>query len=285
MTGLVGPIAKLMAHDKVMKVCDMYADNAYGQGADKDFRRIYPQFLPAADIIATPTTLDTVPSRLAEIQKCTANAHDTMVTLMYGIGQGDQVLKQSLEHSLVKKFYFAEDFETPDIFKPLGWQHFDGEIGVSGAAVGTGYDKMEQEYQAKYGTRTQVPLSEMNYDAIVLAALAAAKANSLTSADIRNSVYSVANGPGDKIGVGPDEIKKALSAIDAGKAIDFEGLSGVGYLDNGEPVRNTSRVWRIDAAQQAIVQEGYTLFDAAANTISYTPLSSCKAVCDPSVFK
>lgn len=284
-TGLVGPIAKLMAHDKVMKVCEMYADNAYGQGADKDFRRLYPQFLPGADIIATPTTLDTVPSRLGDIQKCTANGHDTMVTLMYGIGQGDQVLKEALEHSLVKKFYFAEDFETPDIFKPLGWQHFDGEVGVSGAAVGAGFDKMEQEYQAKYGTKTQVPLTEQNYDAIVLAALAAEKANSLTSADIRNAVYPVANGPGDKIGVGPDEIKKALSDIDASKAIDYEGVSGVQYLDNGEPVRNTARVWRIDAGQQAIVQEGYTVFDAVANAITYTPLSTCKAVCDPSAFK
>lgn len=284
-TGLVGPIAKLMAHDQVKKVCDMYADNAYGQGADKDFRRLYPQFLPGADIIATPTTLDTVPSRLADIQKCTANGHDTMATLMYGIGQGDQVLKQALENSLVKKFYFAEDFETPDIFKPLGWQHFDGEVGVSGAAVGAGFDKFEQEYQAKYGTRTQVPLTEGNYDAILLAALATEKANSLTSADIRNAVFTVANGPGDKIGVGSDEIKRALSAIDAGKAIDYEGVAGVQYLDNGEPVRNTSRVWRLDAAQQAIVQEGYTVFDAVANTITYTPLSTCKVVCDPSVFK
>ena len=143
---------------------------------------------------------------------------------------------------------------------------------------------MEKEYQAANSKKTEVPLTEMNYDAVVLAALAAAKANSLTSQDIRNKMYDVSNGPGDKIGVGSSEIKKALDNIAAGKKIDYDGVAGVEYLDNGEPVRNTARVWRIDAAQQAIVQEGYSVFDANANTITYTKLSSCKIICDPSIF-
>jgi branched-chain amino acid transport system substrate-binding protein len=282
--GLVGPIAKLMAHDKVTQVCDMYADNAYGQGADTTFQKLYPQFLPGASIIRTATTVDTVPSRMADLQKCTANGHNTMAALMYGVGEGDQVLKEGLENNLITKAYMGEDFETSQIFQPLGWQHFDGWLGVSGAAVGANLDSMEQEYQAKNGVKTKVPLTEMSYDGVVLAALAAAKANSTDRQAIRDAVFGVANGPGDTIDVGPNQIKRALSDIASGKSIDYAGVSGVQYLDNGEPVRNTARVWRIDATQQAIVQEGYVVFDATALKFQYTPLPTCKLVCDPSIF-
>jgi len=56
------------------------------------------------------------------------------------------------------------------------------------------------------------------------------------SASIAKNVMAVANGPGKKIYAG--DLKKALDLLAKGKAVDYEGATGVIFTDVGEHVGN-----------------------------------------------
>ena len=51
---------------------------------------------------------------------------------------------------------------------------------------------------------------------------------------IAKNVMDVANGPGEKIY--PGDLKKALDLLAKGKAVDYEGATGVTFTDVGEHV-------------------------------------------------
>ena len=53
---------------------------------------------------------------------------------------------------------------------------------------------------------------------------------------IAKNVMAVANGPGKKIY--PGQLKKALDLLAKGKAVDYEGATGVVFTDAGEHVGN-----------------------------------------------
>jgi len=53
---------------------------------------------------------------------------------------------------------------------------------------------------------------------------------------IAKNVMAVANGPGKKIY--PGQLKKALDLLAKGKAVDYEGATGVVFTDVGEHVGN-----------------------------------------------
>ena len=53
---------------------------------------------------------------------------------------------------------------------------------------------------------------------------------------IAKNVMAVANGPGTKIY--PGQLKKALKLLADGKAVDYEGATGVVFTDVGEHVGN-----------------------------------------------
>jgi branched-chain amino acid transport system substrate-binding protein len=191
-------------------------------------------------------------------------------------------MKDGVENRLVKKFYMDEDQEAPDIFNANGWEPFDGLIGFSGSGLpGEGLDYYRDAYQRMYGGVPDTPLSEMVYDAVFLAALAATKANASTSPEIRDHVYDIANAPGEKIGPGADEYKRAVDLIQQGQDIDYTGVSGtIEYDDQGQNLTGGSKMWHVDAANKSLPVDGYVLYDAAAGTYTFTPVDGCK-FCDP----
>jgi branched-chain amino acid transport system substrate-binding protein len=265
--GLMGPIAKLIADDGHKNICVMYVDNAYGQSARDSFHEIFTALVPDASLqeVGIPDAVAT--SYLSELQTCTENGHDIVATPAYGEGQADVFMKEGIENSLVKRFYFTEDQESTAIFEKDGWDAFDGMVGASGSGLpGPGLTYFRTAYTNLWGSPPDVPLTEENYDAVILAALAAAKANSDVSSDIRDSVYDVANAPGEKIGAGPEEMKKALDLIAAGQDIDYDGVTAhIEYDDQGQNLIGGARIWHVDAASKTLVTDYFLKFDAVTN--------------------
>ena len=70
------------------------------------------------------------------------------------------------------------------------------------------------------------------YDAAALIILAMQASGSADRKGIADNVMAVANGPGKKIY--PGELKKALDLLAKGKAINYEGATGVTFTDVGE---------------------------------------------------
>ncbi|MGE0239094.1 MAG: ABC transporter substrate-binding protein [Parvibaculaceae bacterium] len=279
---MMAPIAKMAASDGVKRVCVMFVNNAYGQSAEASFKEAFLKLVPDGSVLSAGIPDATAASYLSELKTCTADGHDTVVAAAYGEGQSDVFMKEGLEYGLVKKFYFDEDQETPSLYEKLGWEPFDGSIGMSGSAIpGPGLDYFIQAYTAKYGAAPDMPLVEMNYDAVVLLALAAAKAGTADPTAIRAAIFEVANGPGEKIGPGVDELKKALALIKEGKPIDYIGVTGMNdYDDRGENRVGGAKFWHIDAKEKKIVTDGFVRYDRNAGTFEFLPSKDCK-ICKP----
>jgi branched-chain amino acid transport system substrate-binding protein len=278
--GLIDPIAKTMAVDGITRACVMYVDNAYGQGGKDEFLKVFPAFKPGADIqaVAIPDAVGT--TYLAELQKCTANGHDTVVALAYPDGQADVFVKEALENHLAKKIYFDEDQESVEFFNKVGWAPYDSMKGFSGDALpGPGQELFRSEYRKAYGSLPSIPLTEGNYDGAVLVALAAAKAQSAKSSDIRDQMYAVANSPGTAVGPGPTDLKNAFNLIAQGKKIKYTGATdNIEFDDQGQEVVAAAKMWHVDAANKQVPVDGFA--KGVQGVFKFFPSPGCK-YCNP----
>ena len=82
------------------------------------------------------------------------------------------------------------------------------------------------------GIDSSGPYTGESYDAAALIVLAMQAGKSADRASIAKNVMGVANGPGTKIY--PGELKKGLDLLAKGKAVDYEGATGVNFTDVGE---------------------------------------------------
>ena len=82
------------------------------------------------------------------------------------------------------------------------------------------------------GIDSSGPYTSESYDAAALIVLAMQAGGSADRASIAKNVMAVANGPGKKIY--PGELGKALDLLAKGKAVDYEGATGVNFTDVGE---------------------------------------------------
>jgi branched-chain amino acid transport system substrate-binding protein len=75
-----------------------------------------------------------------------------------------------------------------------------------------------------------------SYDATALMLLAMQAANSTDSKVYKDKIMEIANGPADGSGekILPGQLGHALELIAAGKAIDYDGASGVTLVGEGE---------------------------------------------------
>lgn len=81
-----------------------------------------------------------------------------------------------------------------------------------------------------------------NFDAVMLCALAAVAAGSSEGSDIVSQVAEVSGPPGDKYDY--TQLSDAISALQSGEDIDFDGVSGPIDLDeNGDPTVANYEVW------------------------------------------
>ena len=94
------------------------------------------------------------------------------------------------------------------------------------------------------------PFLAQTYDTVVLIALAAAKAGTITdSKAIRNALRDVATGPGIEVSGEPEGIKEALKLIADGKDIDYEGVSGSLEFNESGDVNGTIEIWKIEGGE------------------------------------
>ena len=82
------------------------------------------------------------------------------------------------------------------------------------------------------GIDSSGPYTGESYDAAALITLAMQAGGKADRNAVQKNVMSVANAPGTKIY--PGQLKKALDLLSNGKAVNYEGETGVEFTDVGE---------------------------------------------------
>lgn len=114
-------------------------------------------------------------------------------------------------------------------------------VPPEGGEAAEAFDTLFQE-RAKAGVERQT-FDAHAFDAVILAFLAAAAANSSDPADMKEEMQAVSGPPGDPFTF--EQLADALTAVADGEDIDYQGASGpIDWDAGGDPTAATYELWR-----------------------------------------
>jgi ABC-type branched-subunit amino acid transport system substrate-binding protein len=133
-----------------------------------------------------------------------------------------------------------------------------------GSVLTNGYNIFVGEYAKAYGEVPPLPYMTNMYDAVVLVGLAMKAAQiggvkEMTGVAIRDHLRQVANPPGEVVGPGAADLKKAMQLLDAKQKINYEGAAGSCDFDENGDVLTAIEIWKFAAGKIVTVRLEYDI--------------------------
>ena len=221
-------LADITKDRKVKSVAITYTNNDYGKGlAD-----VYKAAVEAHGITVTTVAAheDGKADYSAEVATLASAGGDAVAVIGYIDQGGKGIIQASLDSGAFDKFILSDgmigDSLTDNFGKALN-KSFGSLPGSTGKGAGVFADVAKAA-----GIDSSGPYTGESYDAAALIALAMQAGGKADRATIQQNVMAVANAPGKKIY--PGELGKALDLLAKGKAVNYEGATGVEMTDVGE---------------------------------------------------
>jgi ABC-type branched-subunit amino acid transport system substrate-binding protein len=228
------------------KVATIYVNNAYGQGLSDIFAKSFEA--EGGTITAQVSTEQEQPTYLSELQAATKDNPDAVAALTYP-QSAEVYLKEGFENKLLTNVLFCDGTQSQDIVKAVGADKLEGMEGTVAAAAQIPAD-WQSEFEAIYGPLPHLPYIPESYDAVVMVALGAEKAQSTDPAKIRDAMRTLNDPAGEKVTSGAAGIKQALDLIHQGKPINYQGASGFsGWDKNGDVPSGYIQTWKYSGGQ------------------------------------
>ncbi len=221
-------LADITKDRKVKSVAITYTNNDYGKGlAD-----VYKAAVEAHGIKVTTVAAheDGKADYSAEVATLASAGGDAVAVIGYIDQGGKGIIQASLDSGAFDKFILSDgmigDSLTDNFGKDLN-KSFGSLPGSTGKGAGVFADVAKAA-----GIDSSGPYTGESYDAAALITLAMQAGGKADRATIQQNVMAVANAPGKKIY--PGELGKALDLLAKGKAVNYEGATGVEMTDVGE---------------------------------------------------
>ncbi len=222
-------------------VATMYVNNAYGQGLSENFAKAFEAL--GGTVTAQVPHEQEQASYLAELQKATADKPDAIAALSYP-QSATVYLREGFENNLITNVLFCDGTKSEDIIQAVGADKLEGMEGTVSAAAEVPA-AWKSEFVAEYGELPPLPYIAESYDAVIMIALGAEKAQSADPAKIRDAMRTLNDPSGEKVTSGAAGIKKALDLIHQGKAVNFQGASGFsGWDAKGDLPSGFIEIWK-----------------------------------------
>lgn len=262
-----GPVlAQLATEIGLTSVCNMFINNAYGQGLSEAFTESFEE---AGGTITADVPHESEQATYgSELGTCTDGTPDALAAIAYPESAG-VFLKEAVEAGDVDTFLFVDGTKSTSMLDALGWDLFDGTRGTApGALTRDVGEAFETRYTAEYGELPALPFIRETYDAVYLMALAAEKALA-DDIDIREALRAVSNPPGETINPGTEGFTAALAAIAAGNDIDYDGAAGPVDMDeNGDVLIGAIETFTTDAASETFVVDEVFRVDLSTGEVT-----------------
>ena len=224
-----GQILADITKDRAVKsVAITYTNNDYGKGlAD-----VYSAAVKAHGIKVTTVAAheDGKADYSSEVATLASAGGDAVAVIGYLDQGGKGIIQGSLDSGAFDKFILSDgmigDSLTDSFGKDLN-KSFGSIPGSTGKGAGV-FSKVAKSA----GIDSSGPYTGESYDAAALITLAMQAGGKADRNTVQKNVMSVANAPGTKIY--PGQLKKALDLLASGKAVNYEGATGVEFTDVGE---------------------------------------------------
>ena len=226
-----GQILADITKDRGIKsVAITYTNNDYGKGlAD-----VYEAAVKAHGIKVTAVASheDGKGDYSAEVAVLAAAGGDAVAVIGYVDQGGKGIIQASLDSGAFDTFILSDGMIGNSLTDAFG-KSLNKSFGSLPGSTAKG-SKIFATVAEAAGIDPSGPYTGESYDAAALIVLAMQAGGSADRDSIAKNVMAVANGPGKKIY--PGELKKGLDLLAKGKAIDYEGATGVTFTDVGEAV-------------------------------------------------
>ena len=226
-----GQILADITKDRGIKsVAITYTNNDYGKGlAD-----VYEAAVKAHGISVTAVAAheDGKGDYSAEVAVLAAAGGDAVAVIGYVDQGGKGIIQASLDSGAFDTFILSDGMIGNSLTDAFG-KSLNKSFGSLPGSTAKG-SKIFATVAEAAGIDPSGPYTGESYDAAALIVLAMQAGGSADRGSIAKNVMAVANGPGKKIY--PGELKKGLDLLAKGKAIDYEGATGVTFTDVGEAV-------------------------------------------------
>jgi len=221
-------LADITKDRKIGSVAVTYTNNDYGKGlAD-----VYAAAAKAHGIKVTTTAAheDGKADYSAEVATLASAGGDAVAVIGYLDQGGKGIIQASLDSGAFDTFILSDGMIGDSLTDAFG-KSLNKSFGSLPGSTGKGAGVFTKVASAG-GIDSSGPYTGESYDAAALIVLAMQASGSADRKGIADNVMAVANGPGKKIY--PGQLKKALDLLAKGKAVDYEGATGVNLTDVGE---------------------------------------------------
>ena len=212
----------------VKSVAITYTNNDYGKGlAD-----VYEASVKAHGINVTTVAAheDGKADYSAEVAVLAAAGGDAVAVIGYLDQGGKGIIQGSIDSGAFDTFILSDGMIGQSLVDAFG-KGLSKSFGSLPGSTGKGAGIFTKVASAA-GIDSSGPYTGESYDAAALLVLAMQAGGSADRSSIAKNVMAVANGPGKKIY--PGQLGKALDLLAKGKAVDYEGATGVTFTDVGE---------------------------------------------------
>ena len=221
-------LADITKDRKVKSVAITYTNNDYGKGlAD-----VYAAAVKAHGIKVTAVAAheDGKADYSAEVATLASAGGDAVAVIGYLDQGGKGIIQGALDSGAFDTFILSDGMIGQSLVDTFG-KSLSKSFGSLPGSTGKGAGIFTKVAKAA-GIDSSGPYTGESYDAAALITLAMQAGGKADRATVQQNVMSVANAPGKKIY--PGELKKALDLLAKGKAINYEGATGVEFTDVGE---------------------------------------------------
>jgi len=221
-------LANITKDRKIKSVAITYTNNDYGKGlAD-----VYAAAVKNHGIKVTAVTAheDGKADYAAEVATLASAGGDAVAVIGYLDQGGKGIIQGSLDSGAFDTFILSDGMIGDSLTDAFG-KSLNKSFGSLPGSTGKGAGVFTKVAKAA-GIDSSGPYTGESYDAAALITLAMQAGGKADRSTIQQNVMSVANAPGKKIY--PGELKKALDLLAKGKAINYEGATGVEFTDVGE---------------------------------------------------
>ena len=221
-------LADITKDRKVKSVAITYTNNDYGKGlADVYEAAVKAHGLKVTTVLAHEEGKG---DYSAEVATLASAGGDAVAVLGYLDQAGAQIIQGSLDAGSFDVFILSDGMIGDSLTDKFG-KALNKSFGSLPGSTGKGAGVFANVASAA-GIDSSGPYTGESYDAAALITLAMQAGGKADRATVQQNVMSVANAPGKKIY--PGELKKALDLLAKGKAINYEGATGVEFTDVGE---------------------------------------------------
>ncbi len=212
----------------VKSVAITYTNNDYGKGLAEAFKTAYESKGGKVTMIAAHD--DGKADYSAEVAALAAAGGDALAVVGYVDQGGSGSVRGALDSGAFSTFIMPDGMVGQALIDKFGAE-LETSFGQNPSSEGAGRDKFT-ELAKSAGFDGSAVYSGEAYDAAALMLLAMQAAKSTDPKVYKDKIMEVANGPGEKIGVG--ELAKGLELLAAGTDIDYDGASSVELIEPGE---------------------------------------------------